>query len=113
MDSESLMNEHAWYPPDAWLVVQEDDRSQSLCIASDLPRLDAAVTAYLDSGKTRDTLLCLTFVEGTEYHVRASCIRAFWLNTPEHRKRFLMHERHTRDEDRELRSELGLPWKEP
>lgn len=100
-----------WTTPDTWLVLLEKD-GRTHVDASDEGAVDVAVTRYLDSGCTRDEVLCLTFAEGGRYHVRASQIVGWWMQTPEHCRRNLMRTQAQQELDKEQRTALGLPWKE-
>lgn len=104
-------NGDAWTPPESWLVLLEVDTTTHVDPA-DEPAIDVALTRHLESGCTRDELLHLTLSEGGPYRVRVSRICGWWINTPEHTRRNLMRTAAQRDADRELRSSLGLPWKE-
>ena len=54
----------------------------------DEPRIDAAVTEWVDSGRTKDTVLHLTTLEGVPYTTLASNMVAWAHSTPESRKAF-------------------------
>lgn len=101
-----------WVPPESWLVVLETSESSTHIDPADEGTLDAAVTRYLDSGCTRDELLCLTLSEGGNYRVRVSLIAGWWLNTPEHCMRNLLRNEASKNAERERRATLGLTWKE-
>jgi hypothetical protein len=73
--------------------------------------IDAAVTAYLESAGTRDSLVYLVSVSGAEYVVRASTIHGWTISTPENRARSAEVERAYRDEDTALRQTFGI-WDE-
>lgn len=104
--------EYDWTPPDTWLVVLEADGSSTHADPADEGMLDAALSRYVDSGCTRDEILCLTLSEGGNYHVRASRISGWWLNTPEHTRRNLFRTAAQRENRKTIRAELGLPWTE-
>lgn len=88
-----------------------DDDGYVLVPPAEEPRIDAAVTAYLDSGGTRDSLLRLTTLDGAEYVVRVSSIRSWIMTTPEARRRQVEHEKALADERREYAAELGY-WED-
>ena len=100
-----------WEAPETWLCVLESDGTTHID-AADMGALDAAVSRYVDSGCTRDEVLCLTLVEGGTYHVKASRINSWWLCTPTQRYRDLVRQSRRRDAERNDRAALGLPWKE-
>jgi len=101
-----------WTPPESWLVVLEDDSTATHIDPADEGTLDAAVTRYLESGCTRDELLCLTLSEGGPYRVLASRVVGWWLNTPEHQMHNLMRKEAQKEAEKGRRAALGLPWKE-
>lgn len=72
------------------------------------PALDAAVTAYLDSGGIRDTLVHLTGISGDEYVTRASRITSWLISTPEGRMRETEIEKALADEHTANRHAVGL-----
>lgn len=88
-----------------------DDDGYVLVPPAEEPRIDAAVTAYLDSGGTRDSLLRLATLDGAEYVVRASSIRSWIMTTPETRRRQVEHEKALTDERREYAAEIGY-WED-
>jgi hypothetical protein len=106
-----MIHEDGWKPPEAWLVLIEMDGNTHIDPA-DEGALDGAVSRYLDSGCTRDELLCLTFSEGGRYRVRASRVVGWWLCTAEHTRRNLIRTEAQKETEKLLRAELGLPWKE-
>jgi len=101
-----------WTPPESWLVVFEIANGSTHIDPSDEGALDAAVTRYLESGGTRDELLCLTLSEGGTYRIRASQVSSWYLSTPDHVRNNLIRNAAQRDIDRATRASLGLPWKE-
>lgn len=74
-------------------------------------RLDAAVTAYLDSGGTRDSLIHLTMTNGQRYAIRASAVQSWILTTPEGRLKSLEIEQASRQEEKANRMALGI-WED-
>jgi hypothetical protein len=96
-----------------WLVLYEHGTdSYTFVDVGEAHRLDAAITAYLDSGRTRDQLLSLRMVEGPEYRVAVSAVRAYFHSTPLFRKRMTAHLEFQQEERKIIRAELGLPYKE-
>ena len=90
----------------SYLIVYSRDGSCCRCVLQDEQALDAAVTAYLDSGKTKDRLVTLTAVSGATYRVLASDVTSWLDSTPE-----------TREADTEFESALkdespAEPWNE-
>ena len=72
------------------------------------PRIDAAVSQYLSSGRTHDTILDLTMISGAEYKILASCVTSWMLCTPETREANLRQELAMRDEEKTMRHALGM-----
>lgn len=48
--------------------------------------LDASVSAYIDSGRTRDSIIHLTTVGGAQYCILASTVRSWIESSPESRR---------------------------
>lgn len=96
---------------ETWLTVWEKGGEMYTVEADDEPRIDAAVTQYIDSGESRDTLLRLTFTDGREYTVRASQIVSWATSTPESRRRAVEYEKGQEEETRRFKQELGI-WDE-
>lgn len=102
-----------WKAPDSWIVLYEHGTDAVTYIdTSEAMHLDTAVAAYLESGKTRDELLSLKMTEGEEYRVPLSNVRAFFLSTPTFRGRNTAMLTYQREENIQLRSRFGLPYKE-
>lgn len=78
-----------------------------LLVPDEEPRLDAALTAYLDSGCTRDRLIRLTLLDGDEYVTTASRISAWLVSTPEGRRRAVRIDKLIDDEIRSYREAAG------
>ena len=53
--------------------------------------IDAAVSLWIDSGRTRDTLLHLTTPYGETYHVLASRITSWFISTEATRRAYYEH----------------------
>lgn len=83
-----------------------------LAIPEEEPRIDAAVSQWIDSGGTRDTILRLTLVDGDTFTLRASTIDSWLLSTPEGRRRSHEWDKAAEDERREQRTAAGFPWDE-
>jgi hypothetical protein len=89
-------------------VVYERDGGYVCVEVGDEPRIDAAVTSWLDSGGSRDSLLDLTLIDGSEYRVIASHVVAWSISSPESRQRFIEHQAAMRDE----RAAAGGDWED-
>lgn len=79
-----------------------------LVVLEDAPRVDAAVSMWVDSGGTRDTLLELTRCDGDGYWVKASTITSWTISTYEGRRRSFEWEAAMRGEEQSLREAAGL-----
>lgn len=95
---------------DAWLMVFDVDGAVSVCV-SDEPRVNAAVSLWLDSGRSRDTLLDLTTLSGGTYYTRASQITSWFISTPEHRRAEIQHSVAVDEEGEAIKVELGITWR--
>ncbi len=93
---------------DRWLKVNLADEAYVCVDLADAPRLDAAVTQYLDSGKTRDCLLHLSCIDGDAFTVRVSLVNGWTESTPEGRRAAWEFEAALREETRLLKAELGI-----
>lgn len=85
---------------ESWAVLAEDE-----------PRIDAAVSLWIDSGETRDALLLLTLTGGDAFKVRASMCASWFLSTPAGRRRELEFGKAADDENKRVRQEIG-DWEE-
>lgn len=63
------------------------DRMEIKTMAEDEPVIDAAVSRWVESGKTRDTLLMLTCIDGELYKLLASMACSWTISTPEGREK--------------------------
>lgn len=72
------------------------------------PRIDAAVSKWIDSGKTQDTLLDLIDVVGAPYKTLASEITSWLILTPESRRAGIAYSKALDDEAQVIRTELGI-----
>ena len=95
-------------PPDSWVNVWFGDGSIGDFAVDEAPRIDAAVTTWLESGGTRDSLIHVTGRWSAECAFLASWVRGWQVNTPESRRRYWEVEKATRDEKAELRNAVGL-----
>jgi hypothetical protein len=72
------------------------------------PRIDAAVSAFLDSGCTRDQLLTIDLLDGKVLKLRASRIESFYISTPDNRRASIEREKALADESKATRASLGM-----
>lgn len=91
----------------AWDV----DGEMWLLVEDDAPRLDAAVTAFLETG--RDSLLHLTAIQGETFVIRASRLLYWLVSTPEGRFRGVEFVAASDEEQRAAREACGLPPDKP
>lgn len=70
------------------------------------PRIDAAVSEYLNTG--RDSLLDLELVSAAMYKTRASLVRSWMMGDADTRRREIEYEKAQRDEAQAVRHELGI-----
>lgn len=89
-----------------YLRVYDHDEARVDVDPSEEPRIDAAVTAWLDT--RRDSLLRLTCMDGAELTILASAVQSWLLSTPESRRRSIEQEAAGLAEVRESRIALGL-----
>lgn len=82
-----------------------------VCVPEDEPRLDAAVTDYVDSGCTRDRVVDLTLREGVSYKLRASQVASWFVSTPESRRERASIDAEDQRESEGYKHELGI-WDE-
>jgi hypothetical protein len=87
------------------------DREVWGLVPDDEPRIDAAVSLWIDSGETRDTLLLLTLTGGDPFKVRASMIASWMLSTSHGRRREMEFSKAGDDEQRAVRRAIG-DWEE-
>lgn len=79
----------------------------SVCI-DDEPRVDAAVSQWIASGRTQDTLLDLTTPEGVSFKCLASSIISWYTSSPEGRRRLKELNQELDAEDKRVKMELGI-----
>ncbi len=106
------MTDTEWTPPDTWCVMIDTDGRGWLLDQQEEHRLDAAVSAYKDSGGTRDSVLTLTLIEGASFRTSASVVRSWYVSSPEHRRRNVLRIKWQEEEERALRAEAGI-WENP
>lgn len=87
-----------------------DGGSWSIAVEEE-PRIDAAVSRWVDSGETRDTLLLVTLTGGDPLKLRASFVASWMISTPEGRRRELEISKESDDEQERVRKELGI-WED-
>jgi hypothetical protein len=68
--------------PARWLQVWTTDGEFILCCAEEEPNLDAAVTGFIDSAGSRDTLCLLTAIGGATHRLLASTVTSWTIQTP-------------------------------
>ena len=74
------------FMPDIWLLVMEEDGTVWICDVADRPRIDAAVSSFLDTG--RDSLLHLTPLDGAEVTLRASNVMGWKTESEDTREKW-------------------------
>lgn len=81
------MSDPTDYTAQPFVKVFTDDGGYVCIVPTDEGKLDGAVTRWLDSGETRDTLLDLTLLCGDTYRLRASQVTLWIVSTPDGRER--------------------------
>ena len=71
----------------SWVCIYDALGSLWTVCVDDEPNIDAAVSRYLDSGGTMDTLLDLTTIEAETLRIRASLVVAWFVSSQETRRR--------------------------
>jgi len=94
----------------SYLRVWEGD-SHYLCEVQEEPRVDAAVERWISSGRTNDTLLRLTMIDGDEVAILASRVTSWMVSTPEGRRRAIEWDAVYRSEREAMKQEAGI-WDE-
>lgn len=94
--------------PDSWVKVWFMDEGWVLCPLDEEPRIDAAVTTYIDSGRTRDSLIHLTAVDGGRVVVRASFVSGWSVSDPAMRRAGWEYRAMVEAEDRENKAAVGI-----
>lgn len=95
---------------DTWLRIFEPDGPTSIA-AHEEPRVNAAVSRYVDSGCSHDTLLDLEMIFGDTYYTKASLINSWYISTPAFRRAEIQHQGAYEEEDKSFKAELGI-WSE-
>ena len=93
---------------DVYLRVWDNTGDMIAVDAAEEPRLDAAVSTFIDSGGTRDALVELGLIEGGTVKIRASVVHSWMLSTPESRFRLMEINKSEAEEREEFRNKLGI-----
>lgn len=91
-----------------WVQVWDTSAQPTTVNADEEPRIDAAVSQWLASGKTQDTLLDLVTPEGATYKCLASIIVGWYCSTPETRRKRLELNKELDDTDKATKAEIGI-----
>lgn len=94
--------------PERWVCMYEVDGSPWCLVESDEPRIDAAVTDYLNSCGMKDRLIDLTTVDGFDVKMPVSRIANWFVSDPEGRKRHEFLDHWQEKETERVREELGI-----
>lgn len=97
-----------------YLKVYDTSEGMICCSAEDEPRVDAAVSAYVDSGG-RDRIIEVTLLEGVTFKLLASTVTAWFVSTPATRKARVEINANAEAELEGFEKELGLggePWED-
>lgn len=70
--------------------------------------IDSAVSRWIDSGKTLDTLLDIELAEKAPFRILASVIVAWIITTPESRRRYIDFVNEVDKEEKAVKMELGI-----
>lgn len=97
-----------WSGPDTWVVLIDERGVGWRVIPENRHSVDAAVEKWISSGRTQDTLLDLTEVDGGELRILASIVQAFYMSTPELRRAGVQFRAFKEREEMEIRMDLGL-----
>ena len=89
-----------WDRSNDWFIVCLDEE----------PTVDASVSRWVDSGRTRDTILHLVRLDGDVFHILASEITSWVLSTQGGRLRDWVWEKTAEDEREAHKREAGFPW---
>ncbi len=85
--------------------------ASSLLHVDDEPRVNAAVSRWVDSGRSRDTLLDLTGVDGDQFYTLASEVTSWLVSTPRGRLLSRQWDRDVGNEQQEHKAQLGI-WED-
>jgi hypothetical protein len=94
--------------PGIYVKVYERDGSYVTADAHCEPSVDAAVSRWIDSRETHDTLLSIDLMDGATYRCLASRIASWYVSTPETRRRAFEWEAAHKAEERLAKEELGI-----
>lgn len=100
-----------WSGPDTWVVILDETGTAWFVMPEGKDSIDAAVERYISSGRTLDTLLDLTDLDGSELRILASTVRLFYTCTPESRMNHMHYQAFREREKQQFRADLGL-WGE-
>ena len=92
----------------SWVCLYDGPDSNWNVSLDDEPRIDAGVSSYIDSGGNVDTLLDITTVDGAALRIRASTVVAWFVSTPETRRRSVDLGRMQAEERAANRQSAGL-----
>lgn len=93
---------------DSWLVLGDCTNGVTHLTPECEGTLDAGTARYLETN--RDDVLLLELIGGCAFRILASGVRWWYVSTPAHRLSEWTRERWARDEEREAKMALGLPW---
>lgn len=93
---------------DTWLTVWESDGMTYTVEIQEEPRIDVAVSQFIESGGTRDSLLHLNMTDGRCYVVRASVITSWAISTPDTRRKSMKYQQWQKEETKRFMQELGV-----
>jgi hypothetical protein len=88
-------------------VTQVYTRNGCFDVSDSIDRVDAQVTAYLESGGTRNAFVHLTSFDGDPIRLLASAIVAIGVSTPAGRRNATRMAKARQDEANALRAEVG------
>jgi hypothetical protein len=94
--------------PGTYIIVCRND-DMALNVTDSIDSVDARTQEWLSSGKTRDSWVSLTNIDGDEVRVLASSVTALILSTPEGRRRQAAFRFASQEEQKVLRAEAGFP----
>jgi len=92
----------------SWVILYDASDSAWSFEVDDEPRIDAAVSRHIDSGGTVDTLLDLTTTDGFRTRIRASHVMAWFVSTPETRRRAVELSHLQDEETKQVKADLGI-----
>ena len=105
------MRDEAGGRPGTFVKLWDTSGDSVCCVAEDEPRIDAAVTAWLSSGKTADSILDLTLESGDGFRILASAVVSWIVSTPEGRLRATECDAAHKAEAEEFRAAAGI-WED-